>query len=410
MRHVLLVAYYFPPLGGAGSLRVSGFATHLPEYGWEPTVLAPRNGAYHRDPSLRFPEDRVIRSASFELSRIGKRLLRVGGDDIRPARVAGWRSALRNGARQFLYYPDAQIGWFPAAWQRGREALRRTSFDSIFSSSPPVTAHLIARRLHREMSIPWVADFRDPWSEFLPPGSLVRRRAARLERSVAQTASEVVMTSPSYARWHAAKWNRSVTVITNGHDGEHPRCVASPSRFTLAYLGSYYPSTQDLTGVWAAIRRLAAAGSPGVDSLLFIGDLPPALRAELANHGLDGLVEVAGFLPHAEAIARLRASSALLVAGPRSAEGVLRGQITAKLFEYLATERPIVYVGDPASDAAELLRRYPGCYVSAADDVDGIVKALIRSNAEQEPRNVDDLSRRKLTARLADLLEVRSSN
>jgi hypothetical protein len=163
MRRVLMIAYYFPPLGGAGSLRVTGFATHLPEYGWDTTVLAPRNGAYYLDPSLRFPEDRVIRSASVELSRTGKRLLRVGGNDLRPAGVEGWRSVLRNGARQLLYYPDAQIGWFPAAWRCGRKALRRTSFDAIFSSSPPVTAHLVARRLHRETSIPWVADFRDPW-------------------------------------------------------------------------------------------------------------------------------------------------------------------------------------------------------------------------------------------------------
>src|SRR3954468_9547286 len=99
MRRVLIVAYYFPPLGGAGSLRISGFAGHLPEYGWEPTVLAPRDGAYYRDPQISFPERRVIRTPSIELSRAGKRTLRTGGSDVVAADVGGARAAVRRAAR-----------------------------------------------------------------------------------------------------------------------------------------------------------------------------------------------------------------------------------------------------------------------------------------------------------------------
>src|SRR3954452_12113264 len=99
MRRVLIVAYYSPPLGGIGSLRVSGFASHLPEYGWEPTVLAPRNGAYYRDPHITFPERQVIRTPSMELSRTGKRLLRAGGSDVVAADVVGGRGAVRHVAR-----------------------------------------------------------------------------------------------------------------------------------------------------------------------------------------------------------------------------------------------------------------------------------------------------------------------
>src|SRR4051794_22182391 len=115
MRRVLIVAYYFPPLGGAGSLRVSGLATFLPEYGWEPTVLAPRDGAYYRDPQIVFPEQRVIRTPSIELSRTGKRLLRAGGNDVVAANVVGARAGVRNTARAALYFPDGQIGWYVPA-------------------------------------------------------------------------------------------------------------------------------------------------------------------------------------------------------------------------------------------------------------------------------------------------------
>src|SRR5579859_4861972 len=110
MKRVLFVAYYFPPLGGIGSVRAASFATHLADFGWEATVLAPRSGAYFRDSSLQFPETRVIRASSLEISRAGKQLLRTGGDDTTEAQVTGVRSIVRSLVRDHLYFPDAQIG------------------------------------------------------------------------------------------------------------------------------------------------------------------------------------------------------------------------------------------------------------------------------------------------------------
>ena len=182
MRRALIVAYYFPPLGGIGSLRVSGFATHLREYGWEPTVLAPRDGAYYRDPQISFPEHDVIRTPSIEFSRVGKRVLRAGGTDVVAADVGGARAAVRRGARAALYFPDAQIGWYAPALITARRALRERRFDAVFSSSFPITAHLVARRLHRWLKIPWIAEFRDPWSAMLARQGRSSARAARLER------------------------------------------------------------------------------------------------------------------------------------------------------------------------------------------------------------------------------------
>src|SRR4051812_16627049 len=216
MRRVLIVAYYFPPLGGIGSLRVSAFATHLPEYGWEPTVLAPRDGAYYRDPQISFPECSVIRTPSIELSRIGKRLLHTGGTDVVAARPGSARAVLRSAARSTLYFPDAQVGWYAPALITARRALRGRHFDAIFSSSFPITAHLIARRLHRWMNIPWIAEFRDPWSMALARQGQTAARAARLERGLARESAAVVMTSPSWAALHGRTWGCDVVVIPNG--------------------------------------------------------------------------------------------------------------------------------------------------------------------------------------------------
>jgi glycosyltransferase involved in cell wall biosynthesis len=129
------------------------------------------------------------------------------------------------------------------------------------------------------------------------------------------------------------------------------------------------------------------------------------LRAQLDAHSLSGRVEVTGFVSHRDAMQLLSDSSALLVAGPRDAAGLLRGQVAGKIAEYLATGLPIVYSGDPDCDAAALLRRHAGCHLTRAGDVDAAVEALRASSGLVYERDVTPLSRRALTGELAALLD-----
>lgn len=405
MRQVLVIAYYFPPLGGIGSLRASSFATYLPDHGWEATVLAPAGGAYYQDPDLVVAEDRVVRSRSYELSRTGKRVLRAGGDDTRPAQPGVLHRTLQSAARRFIYYPDAQVGWYLPTVQAGRRTVREHSFDAIFSSAYPVTAHLVARRLHRETGIPWVAEYRDPFSELVSSDRLTQRRALRLERSIARESAAIVMTSPSWAQSQSEKWDRPVTVITNGCAGAVKARPADPHRFVLAHLGTLYPQRHDLKGAWRAIRGLSDGNGSGVDSLCFIGEPQAEVQDELDAQGLGPLVSVTGFVSSHEAIERMQAADALLLAGPKDAGALHRGWIPAKLFEYLATDLPIIYVGDPDCDAADLLRGRPGCYVLRPDDVSGIMTALRDCRGERHPRDVSGFTRAGLTKTLAEVLE-----
>ncbi len=405
MHNVLVVAYYFPPLGGIGSLRMCRFASLLSEYGWEATVLAPANGAYYHDPQLSFPEERVLRSHSFELSRAGKRVLRTGGTDTTPARPDSLRRGLQTAARRALYFPDAQVGWYWPAIRRGRAAIRERSYDAIFSSAHPMTAHLVARRLHRDTGIPWVAEYRDPFSG-LTPGTINRRRAVRLERSIAREASATVMTSPTWADAYGRRWRRPVTVITNGTDGPVPTRPAQHGHYTLAHLGSLYPNWHDLSGVWEAIRKLDQRGSARVDRICFIGNPQPEVRAELEAHGLGARMETTGLLGRTEALTRLGEADALLLAGPKDGREILRGWIPAKLFEYLATDLPIVYVGSRKCDAAALLLNQPGCHVLDSRDVQGLIVALERCRAGRHVRDISSYTRLALTRALADILDV----
>lgn len=401
-RRVLIVAYYFPPLGGIGSLRTLGHARHLPEHGWDTVVLAPRAGAYHRDEALSFPEDRVVRSGSLELSRLGKQALRAGGDDHTAAHVGGVRAGLRRAAHAALYFPDAQVGWAPFALRAGRRELRAHPVDAVVSSSFPITGHLVARRLAREAGVPWVAEFRDPWSQMLP---LSRRRevAVRLERSLARDAAAVVMTSPSWAERHARLWGRPVDVIPNGHDGVAPIAGITRSAPTaLGYLGTYYPGAQaSLDAVWAAI---AAGGSP-IEEVRVIGELHPTMRAQLDAHGLLGRVQVTGFVPQTAALQQLATCSIALLAGPGDAAGIFDGHVAAKVWEYLATDLPVLCVGAAGSDVARLLHQQPGTYVVREGDVAAALAALQAAQLSRPVRDAGAYSRRTRASALAGVLD-----
>jgi hypothetical protein len=385
------------------------FAAHLSDFGWEAIVLAPRNGAYHRDPALAFPERRVIRTGSLELSRAGKQVLRAGGTDTEASAAHGWRRPLRHAARRYVYFPDAQIGWYPPAVARALRAVRPGHFDAIFSSSFPITAHMVARTLHRRLDAPWVAEFRDPWYARLSEQGIRSPRAERLERNLAHEASALVTVSPSWAELFGAEWKRDVAVITNGHDGGAvPSYPVANDRLTLGYVGTFYPESQNLDAIWLALATLSKE-FPGQCAIRVVGRRDEALAARVAACGAGGLLSFTGYLPHQEAVEEMSRCTALIVPGPLRSTGVERGVLAAKLFEYLATNRPIVYVGHLDTDAAHLLRAFPGTHLLGTQDSAGAVATLRAVRTETVVRDATALSRRSLSRRLATLLDSVSS-
>jgi glycosyltransferase involved in cell wall biosynthesis len=406
MRRVLIVAYYFPPIGGIGSIRMAKFAEYLPEFGWDPTVIAPSETPHPQDPYLSVREDRVIRSRSIELSRLGRAVPGASAaleNRASPARSA--RQVIRRQAHRFVFYPDAQIGWYPAATRNGARALAGAGFDAILSSSNPLTAHLVARTLHRRTGVPWAAEFRDPWSDRLGDDHPYRRHAERLEQRLALEADRVIVATPTMATHLSALWDREVDLILNGHDLE-ASTPTSPERPTLTHLGSYYPERQDLRAVWAAIRQLHQAGNGAVPRIRFVGDLPPELRRELEQFGLSDVIEATGFLPHADAMKAMKSSSMLIASGFSGTDPLARGVIPAKVFEYLASGLPILYVGDPHDDTWRLLDGEPGCYLMQPPDVEAAAAALASGlGSPARARDASHHSRRARTAELAAILD-----
>ena len=183
MRRVLVIAYYFPPMGLSGVQRVAKFVKYLPEHGWQPTVLTIEPAGYYAYDTTLLHEVKqagvaICRTASWDPTRFFRRHQTI------PLPSEPQRRRLST-VSQLLFVPDNKIGWLPHALRAGRRLLKERAFDAIFSSAPPYTAHLIAARLSRQSGVPLVVDFRDDWvgnPRHVYPTPLHRYLNGRLER------------------------------------------------------------------------------------------------------------------------------------------------------------------------------------------------------------------------------------
>jgi glycosyltransferase involved in cell wall biosynthesis len=406
VRQVLIVAYYFPPIGGIGSIRAASFAKLLPKFGWEATVLAPADTPHPADRSLNVGPVRVVRTRSLEFSRLGRRPAGGAAASVaarhQPAARSVPPSWLRRVAKQVIF-PDMQIGWYPGAVAGGIRLLRERPFDLIFSTAFPITSHLVAMTLKGRSSLPWVAEFRDPWSED-PEFRLVSAPALRLERAIARRARRVVMPTPTWAAHYGELWGRDIDVLPNGHDAIPVE--PAPHAPVLSYLGTFNPDVQSLGTLWDALAQLVAGGERA-PAVRFIGEVPSETRREAEAKGIGDLLEATGFVSHCEAVRALAGSSMLLASGVRTDSPASAGCVPAKLFEYLGSDRPILFLGEHDTDAARLLEREAGSFVVVPGDVAGTIAALREGlRIERVDRDPNRQSRTRRAAELAAILDA----
>jgi len=386
-RRVLLVAYYVPPAGGPATQRILQFIEHLPATGWDVEVLTVREGAYpNRDPSLRaaVPDSVTVhRTPSFDPIALYARLRGGDTDDI-PAGSLGEASSLLEQAARWIranvFLPDARVGWWPFAVWRGRRLLRQRAYDAVVSSGAPHSVHLIGRSLHRTTGTPWIADLHDPWTDIsyydeFPHTRWAERLDARLERSVLAEASAVTTVSPSWADLFADKAPNRYAVVENGFDPNDFESVqpVPADDFVLAHVGKLYAS-RNPTALWRALARLRDDGRIPALRVHLTGAVDPAVRRTIDRHGLAPIVTVDGFVPHDEALRRMARSTLLLLTIEPFAQAV--GMITSKLYEYLASGRPVLGVGPPGGDADALLRRHDAGAVVDWGDVERMMDVI----------------------------------
>lgn len=382
MKKVLLIAFSYPPFAGMGMLRSLKFAKYLPAFGWQPIVLtieAPIK--VQPSPSYWFcdaaegdlPQVEVIRTKHASPNLFLKSLMALNffrrketggvaeskaGSPVATHKylTLGIKRGLISLWNDWLLFPDNAVGWYPYAVKGAMTYLRDHSVDVIFSTSLPMTSHLIANTLSRKTGIPWVADFRDPWSQghYRETSRLRNRIDKCLETKTVKSASALITVSEplreEFLKIHRTFSQKSF-VIYNGYDADDysnpERSVKRP--MTITFTGRMYEIDFSSKGrtpsiLFQSMAILFRDGRIPSDHLQchIYGEYPRELTEMIAAYGLEKVVKCLGALPFREAIKAQQDADALLLLS--WADGDRKGILTGKIFEYLGAKKPILAV------------------------------------------------------------------
>jgi hypothetical protein len=386
-RHVLFLAYYFPPLGLSGVQRASKFAKYLPEYGWDVTVLtAEPRGYFAYDNTLL--EDlvqsgvKIVRTRSLDPTRLYGRARVV---NLPRESRRRWASALTN----IFFVPDNKIGWFLSGRRAALASHYKHAFDAVFSSAPPYTSHLMAASISRRLELPLVLDFRDDWvgnPRHTYPTSLHRQLHERLEHRVVGSASATITINRIIAdsldtRCRAKGITAPIHVIPQGFDPADFSDQRVTDRrteslaFRFLYSGIFYDAQTPipfLNGLRLAIeQRPDLRGQIAAD---FVGLVPDDFRTFVDGADLSDVVNYLGYESHSDIVKRMSEADVLwLTIGRRpGSEGISTG----KLYEYFGARRPVLGLV-PEGVARDDLVRYGAAEIADPEDVQDISRAII---------------------------------
>jgi hypothetical protein len=361
--------------------RLRKLTAAFDDEGWCLIGIAPPARDYLSS-NARWPQSFDLhRTAAFDPWAVGVRLKRrrsgaavtatPHGAEPAAAPAGGVESKAKTALHRVWPYPWA--GWVPFAVARGIALARRERPVAVLSSFPPTASHVAALALHRATGLPWVADFRDPWTWRDRHGynwSADRPGAAATERAVLRRASALATVGPSLGAELAAQAGREVVVLPHGIPVEPVEAERrGRERLELVHAGTVNEPFADLTPVLRALLRLHEQGKPV--RLTLLGPVeyrPPVLeRAESL-----GLVEAKGNVSREEAQRAAAASDVALLVRKHPS----KIWVTTKLWDYLAARTPILVVANPGCDAAAIVRETRSGWTVPYDE-EAVVDALV---------------------------------
>lgn len=397
------------------------FTKYLPSSGWFPVVLTifPEYAAYpFQDPSLfgEIPLDvDVHRTKAINyFSLYNRDQTKIPHAGFASGKGKGLKSSISRFIRGNFFIPDPRRGWNRYAFHKACELIRAEKISHVITTSPPHSTQLIGLRLKRRFPhLKWVADLRDPWTDIyyydmFRPSLPARMLDRDLEKRVLLKADRIITVGQTLASVFAFKAKgieEKTDVLPNGFDEEDFQGVEAlmPDRFTITYVGTLSPA-YPVKGFIDAVRDLRIDGRPV--ALRFVGTVPDEVRSQFPAGDDGSNTEFVSYCEHPEAIRHMMNSSMLLLIIPDHKSN--RSILTGKIFEYLATEKPILFLGPPDGDAARLLTLcgYQGIF--GYDEVQQIKEFILKvAEGKTVKRSGHHLeySRRALAVKLGDILD-----
>lgn len=363
VKKVLFITYHFPPRAGVGSIRPRGVAKYLPRNGYDVIILTVPL------PGVAPLEFRVVETdfrhsfTTWVKKKIARDVAKLYNETDKSIKFKFSKKSPIPRVLEIIWgmlnYPDEFTGWHEPAIKAALLLAKQERIDYILSSSPPVSCHIIASKISRQTGIPWVADFRDLWTQnlYYPYDPLRKMRERWLEKKTIAYACALTTISPPLANQLDSFHKKPVYSIPNGYDpDEEASWITGQSlspTFTITHTGRLYDGKRDPTVLFEAIRILIDNNIITRSELevRFFGERNHWVDMEIEKFGLKNIVHQFGYLERKTVIDKQRESHMLLLLGWDNPNDT--GTCTGKLFEYLAAHRPIISIGGPKGCAID---------------------------------------------------------
>ncbi len=398
MKKVLIISYYWPPSGGSGVQRWLKFAKYLPQFGWEPIIYTPSNPQPNSidegllkdiSPNLKVIKRKIVEPYTFYKLLTGKDIKKpIKANIISNEGNSSFMHKLSLFIRGNCFIPDPRCMWIGPSARFLKKYLKENPVDAIVSTGPPHSMHLIAQKVSKATGTPWIADFRDPWTEIfyfkhLKLSRWAYRKHRRLEQGVLESADIVLVVTDQVRSDFATRTSKPVEVITNGFDPDDfvsSVSVLEPDnmlKFRVIHTGILTDSgNPDL--LWEVLGEKAAA-DPEFRKYLEIrtmGQVDNSIVNDLKKNNILGNFTDMGYVAHNIATAWQQQAGLLIL--PIRKEPEAAAILPGKLFEYMAAGRPILAFGAEQSVLADALKEC-GCGSIADWDNKEAIKEAVES-------------------------------
>lgn len=423
-KKILIITYYWPPAGGPGVQRWLKFVKYLPDFGVQPIVYVPEN------PSYPIIDENLISEVSKKATIIKRPILepygfaaffsknktkKISSGIIPNTKKQSFLDKMLLWIRGNVFIPDARVLWVKPSVFFLEKYIQENNIETIITSGPPHSLHLIGLELKQKCTINWLADFRDPWTTIgyhkaLKLSSFAAKKHKKLEHKVLNSADVIIVTSETTKTEFQAITTKPIQVITNGYDVENIEKQQLDSKFTLAHIGSLL-SERNPKFLWQCLSELILENSnfEANFELKLIGAISSEVLETINDFGLSKYVQNLGYVSHIEALEQQRKSQVLLLIEINSED--TKSIIPGKLFEYMASERPIIGIGPEGADFSKIIKETnTGVFVNYAEKeklkstLIQFFDAFLEGNLITNAVGLQHYSRQNLTKKLVEIL------
>ena len=424
-KKVLIITYYWPPAGGPGVQRWLKFVKYLPEFDIEPIVYCPENPNYpiideslvneitEHITILKQPINEPYGLASLFSKGSSKT---ISSGVIPKEKKQSFIEKAMLYIRGNYFIPDARKNWIKPSVSFLSNYIKEHQIETIITTGPPHSLHLIGLQLKEKTDVKWLADFRDPWTTIGYHKALKLTESSKekhidLELKVLNTADEIIVTSNHTKNEFKTKTKQPISVITNGYDSHSVKVEGKDELFTLSHIGSLL-SDRNPEVLWKTLSELISENEAflKVFQLNLIGVVSDDVIESINAYGLKNHLNVVGYVSHNEAI-KFQMKSQLLLLIEIDSEDT-KAIIPGKVFEYLISETPILAIGPKDSDVEQIIKSTnTGTYFNYKEktelksQINTSFEAYLNGSLKVNAIGLQPYSRKALTKKLANRIK-----